>query len=300
MSEYTVKARSLDPVDGVHRGTGTHVLTDDWVLDPTSVDGSDPLAFVKSDMNTTTMLFEIDAPVVPNWFGVAVPSGITSFVDPVLFFHPTPAQAGYVDHDYASKSGKWPELFHYMDKLGWQVDPAQRDRVIIMPFLTQAAAGTTGMLPSAWQSLVTQILTATRAAMNADDGSPLTIASMAVASFSAGIVYSDTFRRKAAGLSPLLREVWDFDGAFSTNAALSTRLRSTPTTRVIQYDQRSGPVGGGSSIHVPASRWSDFPAPPTNGDQVHSLSVSYLVTHTCWLSTLGARSTPPTDDPNVA
>ena len=299
MSVYTVKQRSLDPIDGVHLGTGTHGLTNDWVLDPTSVDGSGPLAFVKSDMNTTTMLFEIDAPVVPNWFGVAVPSGITSFVDPVLFFHPTPAQAGYVDGDYASKRGKWPELFHYMDKLGWQVDPARKDRVVIMPFLTQAAASDTGILPGAWQSLVTQILTATRAAMNADDGSPLSIASMAVASYSAGIVYSDTFRRKAVGLSPLLREVWDFDGAYSTNAALSAKLHSTPTTRVIEYDQGLGPMGG-SSIHVPARRWADFPAAPTTGDEVHWLAISYLVTHTCWLSSLGARPTPPTDDPNVA
>jgi hypothetical protein len=287
MTDYQISQRTLDPIDGVHLGTGAHSLND-WLLDPASVDGSGPLAFVKGDMDTTSLLFEVDAPVVPNWFGVSVPSGITSFVDPILFFHPTPAQAGYVDADYASKRGKWPELFHYMDKLGWQVYPAQRDRVVVMPFLTQGATASTGILPGAWQHLLTQILTAARAAMNADDGSPLALSSLAVASYSAGVVYSDTFRRQARGLSPLLREVWDFDGAFSTSRALSARIQSTPAVRAIKYDQAAGPDGG-SSIHVPASRWSAFPAPPTTGQEVHWLIISYLVTHTCWASSIGAR-----------
>lgn len=285
MTAYTVSQRALDPIDGVHQGTGTQSLND-WVLDPASVAGAGPLAFVKSDMRTTTMLFEIDAPVVPNWFGVAVPSGITSFTDPVLYFHPTPSQAGYVDADYPAKKGKWPELFYYMDKLGWQVDPAHKDRVVVMPFLTEAATADTGILPGAWQSILTQILAGTRAAMNAEDGSPLAMTSLAVASYSAGIVYSDTFRRRATGLAPLLREIWDLDGSFSTNAALSARLQSTAATRVIKYDQRSD----GDGIHVPIPRWSAFPAGVTNGEEVHWLVAGYLVTHACWLSTLGGRA----------
>jgi hypothetical protein len=160
--------------------------------------------------------------------------------------------------------------------------------VIVMPFLTEAAAVDTGILPGAWLSILTQILAGTRAAMNADDGSPLSLSSLAVASYSAGIVYSDTFRRRASGLSPLLREVWDFDGSFSTNPALSAKLQSTATTRVIQYDQHSGPAG--ASIHVPVPRWSAFPAGVTSGEQVHWLAISYLVTHACWLSALGARA----------
>jgi hypothetical protein len=286
MTDYTVSQTTLDPIDGVHRGTGTHSLND-WLLDPASVAGSGPLAFAKGDMQTTTMLFQIDAPVVPNWFGVAVPSGITSFTDPVLYFHPTPAQAGYVDADYAAKTGKWPQLFHYIDTLGMQVDPARKDRVMIMPFLTEAATADTGILPGRWDDLLTQILTGVRAAMNADDGSPLTMTSLAVASYSAGIVYSDTFRRKATGLAPLLREVWDFDGSFSTNAALSARLQSSAAVRVTKYDQAAGE--GGASFHVPMARWSQFPAPPTEGVQVHWLAITYLVTHAAWLSTIGAR-----------
>jgi len=287
MTDYTVSQRTLDPIEGVHRGTGAHSISD-WMIDPASVAGSDPLAFLQGTMQSTAMLFAIDAPVVPNWFGVSVPSGITSFTDPVLFFHPTPAQAGYVDADYAAKTGKWPELFHYMDKLAWQVDPAQKDRVVVMPFLTSAAATDTGILPGAWQGLLVQLLTATRAAMGADDGSPLTMTSLAVASYSAGIVYSDTFRRKATGLSPLMREIWDLDGSFSTNAALSLKLRSTDATRVTQYDQHAGP--GGPSFHVPIPRWSAFPAAVTTGIEVHWMVASYLFTHACWLSPIGARA----------
>ena len=257
MTDYTVTATALDPVDGVHQGTGLQ-RERDWVIDPTSVAGSEPLRFVSADVQASTMLFQIDAPVVPNWFGVAVPSGITSFTDPVLFFHPTPAQAGYVDADYAGKTGKWPELFYYMDRLGYQLDSAHKDRVVIMPFLTEAATTDTGILPGAWQGIVTQILTGVRAAMNADDGSPLAITSLAVASFSAGIVYSDAFRRRATDLGPLMREIWDLDGTFATNAALSAKLESTASVACDQV--RPGRRRRGTSIHVPIPRWSAFPA----------------------------------------
>jgi hypothetical protein len=287
MTDYTVTQRALDPIDGVHLGTGTHKLND-WAVDPTSVAGSGPLAFAKGDMTSTAMLFAIDAPVVPNWFGVSVPSGIRSFTDAVLYFHPTPAQAGYVDADYANKSGKWPELFHYMDKLAWQVDAAQKDRVVVMPFLTEAAAADTGILPGTWLDILTQILSSVRTAMNADDGSPFAMSSLTVASYSAGIAYSDAFRRKAVGLGPLLREIWDFDGSFSTNAALSAKLQNVAAPRVIQYDQHPGP--GGTSIHVPVPRWSKFPAGVTTGEQVHWLVISYLVAHASFLSPIGSRA----------
>jgi hypothetical protein len=286
MTDFVVSPMTLAPVDGIHQGTGTQ-RGSNWVVDPTTVAGSAPLVFVTSDLQATTMLFRIDAPVVPNWFGVAAPSRITSFGDPVLFFHPTPAQAGYVDADYATKSGKWPELFYYMDRLGYQLDAARKDRVIIMPFLTEGATDT-GILPGAWRSLVTEILTGVRAEMGRDDGSPLAIASLAVASFSAGIVYSDAFRRRATDLAPLLREVWDLDGSFSTNGGLSAKLQSTAGVRVTKYDQVQSPAS--ASFHVPQARWSGYPAPVTSGGEVHGLVCSFMVTHASWLSPIGARA----------
>ena len=52
----------------------------------------------------------MNANVVPNWFGVAVPDGLTDFTRPNIFFHPTPGQAGYNDNDYPTKAGLWPTL----------------------------------------------------------------------------------------------------------------------------------------------------------------------------------------------
>ena len=67
----------------------------------------------------------------PNWFGVAVPDGITDFTNVVIYFHPTPGQAGYFDSDYPSKSNggisthsNWKELLGYVDRLGSQLGGA--------------------------------------------------------------------------------------------------------------------------------------------------------------------------------
>jgi hypothetical protein len=64
----------------------------------------------------------------PNWFGVAVPDGITDFTNVVIYFHPTPQQANYFDPDYASKTNggstvhaNWKELLGYVDRLGSQL-----------------------------------------------------------------------------------------------------------------------------------------------------------------------------------
>jgi hypothetical protein len=70
------------------------------VVDPGSVAGTNPLQFKNVTAQVTTLLFGINAPVVPNWFGVAVPVGVTDFTRVNIFFHPTPAQGGYKDADY--------------------------------------------------------------------------------------------------------------------------------------------------------------------------------------------------------
>jgi hypothetical protein len=124
----------------VHGGTGTHVATI-WVVDSASVPGSSSLAFSGLDVEVTTMLFAIADAVVPNWFGVALPRGISDFTRPHLFFHPTPAQAGCVDGDYQSKGGKWPELFYYMERLGYQLDGGRRNQALVIPFMTEGAEG---------------------------------------------------------------------------------------------------------------------------------------------------------------
>lgn len=285
---YQVRSVDLAPIQGIHQGTGKHGI-ETWIVDPASVPPTPPLRFTPASASVTTMLFQIDAAVVPNWFAVAVPSGITSFTNATIYFHPTPGQAGYVDADYAAKAGKWPELFYYMERMGYQLDVAAKDQVIVMPLLTQAAADT-GIFPASWQGIVSQILGAVRASIGGGDGSPIAPASVVVSSFSAGIVYSDSFRRRATGLSPVLREIWDLDGSFSTNRAMSEELRSTAATRVTKYDQST--ATDTNAFHVPLPRWSGYPSttPPTSGDQVHGLIASYMFFHAAWLSTVGARS----------
>ena len=225
------------------------------------------------------MLFQLDAPVVPNWFGVAIPNGVLDFTKPNLFFHPIPAQAGYNDADYPTKTGKWPQLFYYMERLGFQVDAAiqyfaaPRNQIVIMPFLTSAATAT-GILLADWFGIITDILSEVRFAIAGIGGTPVEISEVVVSSYSVGLVYSDSFRQKASGLQPLLKQVWDFDG-YPKN--LSNALVSTSAHKVIKYDQGSEP----SSYHVPIARWAAYPSPPPNlGDPnppVNSMDVHHLI-----------------------
>jgi hypothetical protein len=227
------------------------------VVDPGSVAGANPLQFTNPTTQVTTLLFEINAPVVPNWFGVAVPLGVTDFSGVNIFFHPTPAQGGYKDSDYnkdpnySKKAGMWPMLFHYMERLGYQLDAARQDganpnQIVIMPFLTEAALDT-GIFAPNWASIVTDILTKTRTAMGGS-GPPIALSKVVVSSFSAGLIYSNSFRTAASGLNPFLSRVWDFDGY---PKSLSNPLSGSS---FLKYDL----ANENSSLHIPPGRWINY------------------------------------------
>lgn len=280
---YTVSSIPLDPIPNVHSGTGTH--TDRiWVVDPDSVAGSGALQFIAWDVQVSSFLFQLDSSDVPNWFGVAVPRGVRDFTHLHIFFHPLPAQAGYVDALYGSKGGLWKNLFYYMERLGYQGGAAGRDQVIVMPFLTQAAQDT-GIFKESWQDICTQILSSVRESMGADTSNPLQIQDVAVSSFSVGIVYSNAFRTLATNLAASMREVWDFDGNYSTSRSLSQGLLPTPQYGVIKYDQVFS--SDSQNFHVPQPRWKSYAAPPTNSDQVHGLIRDYMFLHAASISTVG-------------
>jgi hypothetical protein len=243
------------------------------------------MSFTGYSGEVTTMLFAISDNVVPNWFGVAVPHGLSDFTRPHIFFHPTPGQAGYVDSDYPTKSGKWPELFYYMERLGYQMDGAHRNQVLIMPFMTEGAENA-GILPANWQDIVQQILTLTRAAINPADTSALSVAQLVVSSFSAGMIYSDSFRRTGAGVADVLAEVWDFDGVASSFSAMSIALHSTATVEAIKYDQ--GSATDTNAYHVPASRWQQLPNPPKTFDDVHALIRDFMFLDAASVSQVGS------------
>jgi hypothetical protein len=291
MSLFTVTSIPLAAIPNVHGGTGFQ-QNPNWLVVPSSVPGSAKLQFTGQWVQVTTMLFELNTSDCPNWLGVAIPAGIQDFTRANIFFHPMPAQAGYNDSDYASKSGKWPELFYYIERLGYQMDGAARSQIIIMPFLKNSATNT-GIFLANWFDIVTDILTAVRSAMGADDGSLLQLSQVVVSSFSIGIVYSSNFRTGAPNLGNYMAEVWDFDGLYSTSPGLSNALVSTAGHQAIKYDQG----GGTGSFHVPLPRWSDFVAPPTNTDQVHSMMRDYMFLHAASISQVGATIDPAAPKP---
>ena len=234
MGLYTVSQSSLAPIAGVHNGTGHQHDPGRAVAVAGSVPGSTLLQFSGMDLSITTMLFVLNANVVPNWFGVAVPDGLTDFTRPNIFFHPTPGQAGYNDADYPTKGGQWPKLFYYMERLGYQIAGSGRGQVVVMPFLTDAATST-GILPANWQDIITDILQAASTQLQPGQPVPASIAQVVVSSFSDGILYSHSFRATGAGLQPLLGEIWDLDGSISTVSQYSADLRHGQSVPVVQY-----------------------------------------------------------------
>jgi hypothetical protein len=301
VAQYTVSSISLNPIPNVHGGTGHHLATR-WIVDPTSVPPYEPppslglLRFSQAKLAVTTMLFELldsggKVPaVVPNWFGVAIPDGLSDFTKANIFFHPEPGQVRdskgnlvYKDSDYQKKAGGWPRLFYYMERLGYQLDGARRNQIAIMPFLTQARLDT-GILPADWSDIVNGILTAVRATFTGD-ATPVSVSELVVSSFSVGIVYSDEFRKRA-NLSPYLAEVWDFDGLFSTASNLSQNLHSTVEYNVIKYDQIV--AADLLSYHVPLVRWQNYVTPPKNPGQVHPDIRDTMFLHACTVSNVGS------------
>ncbi len=293
---FVVNKIDLPAIPNVHGGTGKHRSTN-WVVDPASVPGSGDLAFTGLDCEVDTLLFSIADNVVPNWFGVAVPRGISDFTRPHLFFHPTPGQAGYVDGDYPTKFGKWPELFYYMERLGYQLDGARRNQVLIMPFMTEARKDA-GVLVTDWQDIFTQILTQVRAIYDPSDSSPLSINQLVVSSFSAGMIYSDSFRRHGAGVDSVLAEVWDFDGRFSTYHWITEALHSTAQVQVIKYDQLFSADTG--AFHLPLPRWSKLVNPPASNMEVHALIRDFMFLDGATVSGVGSLIPSPADGPTTA
>jgi hypothetical protein len=296
MSLFTVSPIDLPAIPGVHGGTGRQQSTN-WVVVPDSVPPPGLLQFTGANADITTMLFQIADKVVPNWFGVAIPTGIQDFTRAHIFFHPLPGQARdaqghqfYPDSEYFNKGAKWPELFYYMERMGNQMDEAGRSQIVIMPFLTEAAQNT-GIFAPNWSDIVTDILTQVRSAMGMDDGSQLQISQIVVSSFSIGILYSSWFRQKAAGLKGVMAEVWDFDGRFSSSPGLSTSLVDTADYHVIKYDQVFS--SDHLSFHVPQPRWTNYVSPPQTSFDVHGYIRDFMFYPAASISNVGALIQPP-------
>jgi len=163
----------------VSHGTGSKSTTDKMLVDATTVSDNGTLGFSNAKVNITLKLYELldghgdVAKVAPNWFGVAIPVGVTDFSKPIIYFHPTPGQNAYNDDDYPLKttgpktySGRdWRELFAYLDRLGNQLAGAVQagaipNQIVIMPFMTSNLANDAnlGIFRANWLAIVTDIL----------------------------------------------------------------------------------------------------------------------------------------------
>jgi hypothetical protein len=167
------------------RGTGKQQATNKHLLNRASVAGSGAFSYLHDDVSFSTLLYELidlsnnlldGGQFSPNWFGVAVPNGITDFTNVVIYFHPTPGQAGYRDPDYPLKSNggdpnhsNWKELLGYVDRLGGQLAGAVKlaaatpNQIVIVPLMRNSnvdggqPAGA-GILPRQWYYIVNDIL----------------------------------------------------------------------------------------------------------------------------------------------
>jgi hypothetical protein len=203
--------------------------------------------------------FELDESAVPRWFGVLVPDGVNSFDKIHIFFHPTPAQAGYQDAQY-NGLGNWSNIFHYLsDRMGSQFCAAGMGRVMVMPLMTQGAAESCGILPQRWEAIIGQMLGMVKSGDMSGSAPSVSISSVVVSSFSSGITYSHYFRSKAK-LGERLVSVIDFDGGISTYRHLSGSIRQ-PAGRVVRMQQMPsnqatlGILAGQNTFPLARPRW---------------------------------------------
>jgi hypothetical protein len=207
----------------------------------------------------TVRYFELDEDTVPNWFGVVIPDGLTTFEHVHLFFHPTsgPRQGGFLDENYPSKKG-WAGLFHYLTQpLAAQFCAAKSGQVLIMPLMTLSVTQTAGILPARWETLFGQMLGRIANGNLTQQTEPARISSLVVSSFSSGIIYSAAFRSRTK-LGSKLRAVVDFDGIISSNRHYSQILGPT-AWKFYQSDASPGALKQLTAqriIPLPPSRWA--------------------------------------------
>jgi len=221
--------------------------------------------------------FQLDANVIPKYFGVLVPKGLTDFSKTHIFFHPTPGQAGYNDGTYFGM-GNWYGIFHYMtDSMAKQFCAAGMGRVLIMPLMTSSSAGDCGMFPQRWESLVGKMLGMIKSGDFSDSASPVSVSDTVVSSFSSGITYSHHFRG-LAGLGPKLAGVIDFDGGISSYRGFSAGLTG-PAGKVVRMQQMPanaatlGTLASQNIFPLPRSRWGITPYNFPKGDGAAVLQV---------------------------
>jgi hypothetical protein len=218
-------------------------------------------------------VFETPQGNVPRWFCVAVPKGLEDFSRLALFFHPTPGQEHYDDNQYQNFD-KWKGIYHYVPEVGYQLAASGKKLVFLMPLMPQGATESLGNFPAQWPELAAEVLRYLQRHYQGDD-SAVDLRDVVVGSFSSGVKFLHTFLTKSKRVKELVREVYDFDGRFSTYRVHSEQVRGAPPPRgplVRTYDQGDVPAKVAEQAaqlrreyHVGLPRWKNFsPRIPTN------------------------------------
>ena len=284
MARFTFKELTHPP-HAPFPGSGLLQPNPGWKVPlPQTVHLSNTSKFSASTTGTkkySTLFLEIDQNVMPKYFAVCYPEGLADFSNANLFFHPNPgaSRPPYDDAQYGYTSQKWPELFRYMHLIGPGLAASGKSQCVIMPYMRQTMSNDVRVLKDAWWEILTTLLqTAAGSAPNAIQGQDLT--ALVISSFSFGIRYSDTARKQMQNVRDFLREVWDFDGIWSTtDGYLSAVLTTNKDFKVIKYGQIASP--GFTSIA--ADRWETMGVPA----DIHQVAVSNFWLNACIRSGVG-------------
>lgn len=264
------------------RGTGLHTITSKLVVAQAElpVQTNAVLDFeTETGLVYRALLYElrdrvtgVTSNIVPNWFGVAIPNPATfdlsGDVFVVIYFHPTPGQAGYRDADYPAKTGTaggtdWKQLYAYVDRLGGQAAGAVKagaraNRVVVFPLLTQAQYT---LSTGEWYNVIHDILQDIN--KNHVPNICTRPKKVIVATLSNGGVYLNRFLAESAGLpdNSKVIEAWDFDSEISTPQILvnplGKRLRA-----YWQAQQSPANTATKTYVRLPPPSWVNFPSNP--------------------------------------
>ena len=211
------------------------------------------------------------ADVIPNWFGVAIPSpesfDLSSDVYVIIYFHETANQFKNFTPD--ARTGNLVQIYAYADRLAGQMAAAiqakaPNNRLVIFPFFKGLGSGYT--LPiSEWFNVIHDILKDINT--NLVDGICTRPKKIIVASFSNGPFYLNKFLNEAKGNPNYdsIVEVWDFDSDIADEfinpqgKPLRAYWQAVPD-HVDALGQKA--PAPNELILLPSPSWKNFPDPP--------------------------------------
>lgn len=252
-----------------HLGTsknGTPHEYEENLISPMSVTPrtTDPLFPVKLGGKFYAQLFEIDdgtpASTVggPRYFGVGFRHGITDISTVNIFGHPSPGNANMDDKDYVGLNRSWNALYRYIQYFGVQLAAGQTNMVLVMPMFSNATYASLGIFKTRWQDIINAILVEVQKVAWPDKpGQTLprnqdAMKHIILSDFSRGRAVMNAMRAADMGMSPYIREIWDFDGKGGPPPI------APKGGQAIVFDQEYG-GGGHNFFHVPLVRWTKIP-----------------------------------------